>query len=253
VLRRQGDLLLGILLSLILIGLAVLGFLPSILQGILALPFVLIAPGNALICAIIPGSSLSRLERFLFAIGLSLAVVILSGLVLNITPWGLQSNSWLLLLSVITLVSSVIAMWRRWRIQSKESAPERFYLPPRQVLYFGMAIVVISSALILTLTPRSPNNIQGYTSLWILPGPVTQPDTLIVGIHSQEVEITHYSLQITYNGQLKQEWSDISLTPGILWEQSITVPAGQGLMEAVLYRIDNPGIVYRRVSITLNK
>jgi len=253
VLRRQSDLLLGIILTLVLLGLAAFGFFPPIVVGILALPFILLVPGNALISAIFPESSLSKLERFLFAIGLSLAVVILSGLALNISPWGLQTNSWLNILSVITLVASVIAIWRREKIPAKESTPERFYLPARQVLLLGLALLVIGFSLNLTLTPRSPDNSQGYTSLWILPGPATQPDSILVGIHSQEFETTHYSLQVIYNGQPKQKWPDISLEPGTQWQQNISMPVGQGLVEAVLFRLDSPGIVYRRVSTTLNK
>jgi len=253
VLRKQSDLLLGIIITLVLLGLAAIGFLPPVVKGILALPFILIVPGNALISAIFPESSLSRLERFLFAIGLSLAVVILSGLVLIISPLGLQTNSWLIILAVINLVASLIAIWRRWPVSVKQTTPARFYLPARQVLLLGLAILVIGFSLKLTLTPRSPGNIQGYTSLWILPGPTTQPDTLLVGIHSQEFETTHYSIQVIYNGQPIKKWPDISLEPGTQWQQNISIPTGQGLVEAVLYRLDNPGIVYRRVSTTLNK
>jgi uncharacterized membrane protein len=83
VLRKQSDLLMGILLALVFLGLAVFGFLPPVLQSILALPFVLIVPGNALLAVLFPGSGFKGLERLLFVVGLSLAVTILSGLALN--------------------------------------------------------------------------------------------------------------------------------------------------------------------------
>ena len=253
VLRRQSDLLLGIALTLILVGLTVSSILPPILLGILVFPFVLILPGNALICAIFPESRLPRLERSLYVIGLSLAVIILSGLLLNITSWGLQTNSWLLILSVVTVGASLIAIRRRSQLPVKESTPVHFYTQLRQVLLLGLAIVMIGFALKLTLTPQPPDNIQGYTSLWILPESETQPGTLLVGIHSQEFQTTHYDLMVTYNHQIIKNWIDISLESGASWQQSITMPSGQGLAEAVLYRTDSPEVIYRHVSTTLNK
>jgi uncharacterized membrane protein len=193
------------------------------------------------------------LEWFLFTIGSSLGVLVLSGLVLNLTPWGLQTNSWLIVLSVISLATSVIAIWRRRKIPLEATTSVRFFMPGRQVPLLSLAIVVISLALILTLTPQSSHNIQGYTSLWILPESDMQSGTILVGIHSQELQTTHYNLEVTYNSQSVKKWLDISLTPGLEWQQSITTPTGQGLVEAVLYLKDNPGVVYRHVSITANK
>jgi hypothetical protein len=143
-------------------------------------------------------------------------------------------------------------MWRR-QISIKESTPLRFYMPFRQIGILGLATVLIGFALALTFTPKTMSNIQGYTSLWILPGTEAQPDAPLIGIHSQELEITHYHLLITYNGQPEQEWRDITLVPGEQWQQRVTMPAGQGVMEAILYRIDSPGVVYRRVVLTLNQ
>jgi uncharacterized membrane protein len=244
---------LGIALTLILVGLTVSSILPPILLGMLVFPFVLILPGNALICAIFPESRLPRLERFLYVIGLSLAVIILSGLLLNITSWGLQTNSWLFILSVVTVGASMIAIRRRSQLSVQESTPVRFSLQVRQLIFLGLAIVMIGFALKLTLTPQPPANIQGYTSLWILPESETQPGTLLVGIHSQELQTTQYDLMLTYNHQFIKKWINISLEPGATWQHSITMPSGQGLAEAVLYRTDNPEVIYRQVSTTLNK
>ncbi len=251
--RRQSDLFFGIVLTLIFVGLAVTNLLPSILRTILAIPFALFVPGNALMSAIFPGSSLRRLEWFLFTIGSSLGVLVFSGLVLNLTPWGLQTNSWLVVLSGFSLLTSVIALWRRRKIPLEAPKSVQFFIPGRQVPLLSLAIVVIGLALILTLTPQSSHNIQGYTSLWILPESDSQSGTHLVGIHNQELRTTLYDLEVTYNGQSVKKWLDISLAPGLEWQQSINTPTGQGLVEAVLYLKDNPGVVYRHVSITVNK
>jgi uncharacterized membrane protein len=175
VLRRQNDLLLVIALTLILVGLTVSSILPPILLGMLVFPFVLILPGYALICAIFPESRLPRLERFLYVLGISLAVIILSGLLLNLTSWGLQTNSWLFILSVVTVGASMIAIRRRSQLSVKESTPVRFSLQVRQLIFLGLAIVMIG---LLILTYPNPANIQGYTSM-DLPESDTQPGTLL--------------------------------------------------------------------------
>ena len=252
-LNRQSDLHLGVVFTLIVVVLTLSGFLPPVLQAILVIPFFLFVPGNALIWAMFPAANLRRMERFLFAIGSSLGVMILSGLVLNLTPWGLQTNSWLVILSVVALVASAIAIWRRRKIPVEASTPEQFYMPGRQVSLLSLATMVVGFALILAFTPQLSHKIQGYTSLWVLPESEMQPGTLLVGIHSQELETTHYHLVITFNGQSIQEWLDISLPPGATWQRSISVPGGPGFAEAKLYRVDHPGVIYRYVSITPNK
>jgi hypothetical protein len=86
----------------------------------------------------------------------------------------------------------------------------------------------------------------------MMPESEAPPGILLIGIHSQELQTTRYNLEVTHNGQILQKWLDISLTPGKEWQQSISTPPGQGLAEAILYLADDPGVVYRRVSIMVN-
>ncbi len=254
-LNKQNDLFTGIALSLIVLGLAVFNFYPPVLRVLLALPFVLVLPGYAITAAIFPGQSLPGLERLLFTLGLSLTATILCGLVLNITPWGLQVASWAGLLSIVTLVASLAAMQRRRHERANIPAPAklRFPLSLRQGFLFGLSGLIVAAAIGLAQGPKQSHNLQGYTTLWILPGAESQPNTISLGIHSQEFELIHYQLQLTLNGKLVQEWPDISLAPGKQWEQSIVMPDSQGLVEAVLFQANNPGEAYRRVTMALKK
>ena len=253
VLRNQGDLLLAFILTLVLLGLIISGSPSPIVQAVVALPVALIVPGYALTCGIFPGSNLSTLERFLLTIGFSLGVILLSGIVLNFTPWGLQTRSWLLILSMVNLVTIGFAMWRRRRISTEESTKKHISIPILQISFMGLAFLVVGFVLKLSFTPQPPMNIQGYTYLWITPETTAQPATFQIGIRSQEFAATNYSLLLTFNGQPELNWPDIRLTPGGEWQQSVRLPAGQGLVEAKLYREDNPKVVYRHVSIMLSK
>ena len=122
---KQNDLFVAIALSLIMLGSAVYSFYPPVLLALLALLFVLALPGYAITAAIFPWKILTGLERLLFTVGLSLTATILCGLVLNLTPWGLQTTSWTVLLSIVTLVASLAAMQRRRIERAKIPDPEK--------------------------------------------------------------------------------------------------------------------------------
>jgi Protein of unknown function (DUF1616) len=255
VLNKQTDLLVGIALSLLMLGLAVFNFYPPVLRAILALSFVLVLPGYAITAAIFPGQSLSGLERLLLTLGLSLTVTILSGLVLNLTPWGIQVDSWAALLSIVTLVASLAAMQRRriGRAKIPDSAKPHFPLSVRGGLLFGISGLIVAVALGFSQAPKSSQYLQGYTTLWILPGAESQQTGISLGISNQEFDLMHYQLQLTQDGKLVKEWPDISLEPGKHWEQSIVMPVSQGLVEANLFLANNPGVVYRHVTLPLKR
>ncbi len=76
--------------------------------------FVLYLPGSALIELLYPKKTdLSQLERVALSIGLSLALVPLTGLVLNYTPWGIRLDPIVVSLSLLTVGLSVGAAARK--------------------------------------------------------------------------------------------------------------------------------------------
>jgi hypothetical protein len=82
--------------------------------------FILYVPGYTLIEALYPRTNeLSKLERFGFSVGLSIAVIPLVGFALNYTPWGIRLDPALIALSLLTLVLAVLAVNRKyayWRL-----------------------------------------------------------------------------------------------------------------------------------------
>ena len=78
--------------------------------------FTLYVPGYALIEALYPkGEELERLERFALGVGLSLALVPLTGLVLNYTPWGIRLNDTFMALVALSTALSLLAVYRKYR------------------------------------------------------------------------------------------------------------------------------------------
>lgn len=74
---------------------------------------VLFLPGYALIEALYPKRELDELTRFALSIGLSLALVPLTGLVLNYTPWGIRLLPVTISIAGLTLVLLCLAVYRR--------------------------------------------------------------------------------------------------------------------------------------------
>jgi hypothetical protein len=75
---------------------------------------VLFLPGYALIEALYPKHELDELTRFALSIGLSLALVPLTGLVLNYTPFGIRLVPVAISLAVLTLALLSFAVKRRF-------------------------------------------------------------------------------------------------------------------------------------------
>ena len=74
---------------------------------------VLFLPGYALIEALYPKGELEELVRFALSIGLSLALVPLTGLALNYTPWAIRLIPVAISLAALTLSLLVLALYRK--------------------------------------------------------------------------------------------------------------------------------------------
>jgi uncharacterized membrane protein len=226
----------------------------SIVRLICALPLVFFLPGYAITAALLQMRSLGNVERLLFSLGLSVAMTALSGLLLNLTPWGLQSTTWAIMLAVIVVLTSAIAWLRRKPDTTiKNVKIERnFNLRLRDGLFLGMAVLVTGAAIGLTRLPVAPNGITGYTQLWMITANPNNTNDFRLGLTSAEFTDTRYRLQVSISGQVVKEWPELSLKPGETWETAISLPSdqfGSGPIIADLYKLDNPGTLYRHVTL----
>jgi hypothetical protein len=250
--RPSSDLFAVMIIAAVSATLALVLPTDSILRLICALPLVLFLPGYAITAALFPPRSLGVLERLLFSLGLSVSVTALTGLALNLTPWGLQASTWAIALAAIVLLASVIA-WRRRQNTAIAAAPidTQFQLRFRDGLFLGLAILVTGAAIGLTRLPVAPNGVAGYTSLWIIPANPGTND-IRLGLNSSELAATRYRLQVSAGDQVVQAWPELSLKPGGTWETTIGLQSNQvvsGTIVADLYKLDDPTTVYRHVKL----
>ena len=82
--------------------------------------FVLFLPGYSLIKALFPTKELDNIERAALSIGMSLALVPITGLLLNYTPWGIRTTPVTLSLLALTTVFATAAIIREHQAKLKE-------------------------------------------------------------------------------------------------------------------------------------
>ena len=82
--------------------------------------FVLWLPGYTFIKALFPAKELDNIERAALSIGMSLALVPITGLLLNYTPWGIRVTPVTLSLLALTVTFATAAIIREHQVQTKE-------------------------------------------------------------------------------------------------------------------------------------
>ena len=82
--------------------------------------FVLFLPGYAFIKALFPTKELDNIERTALSIGMSLALVPITGLILNYTPWGIRATPVTLSLLALTTIFATAAIAREHQTKSKQ-------------------------------------------------------------------------------------------------------------------------------------
>jgi uncharacterized membrane protein len=243
------------------------------LRAVLGIYLVLVGPGLAFTTALLPAKQLGTAEHMLAALAASIALAVISGLILDATSWGLQPISWSVILGGATVAASFAALLRlrrtagmnsgteikaSTRVPADDSAPaaNRAHLSTLRIALPVVAIVLLGLAIYVARMPAAAEAYQGYTTLWLAPDGKQVGSSVAVhrgariGVQSEEFAPTSYRLEVRVNGQVANVWPELRLEPNQTWQAQLVLPdAARAAMEveAILYRVDAPGIVYRQV------
>lgn len=257
---RSTDMLAVIALICIAVTLACTAPAGYVAVRILTLPLVFFLPGYALTVLLFNRQTQGIVERVAFSLGSSLILVILSGLVLNLTPDGLSAGSWAALPGIITLAASVAVLLRRQRQGQDAANPQwtgsRYSFTVGQGLLLTLAALIIGGALALSIGGAEQQPYPGFTQLWMLPaGGAQAKDTVRLGVKNMEKTTMEYRLVVNMGSKAIKQWSSLDLRVGENWQTTLAVPAvGQNspvLVEALLYRLNAPTTSYRHVELWL--
>lgn len=226
-----------------------------LLRFVVGAPLLLLLPGYATITAIFPQRALDAVERLLFSIGISVGLLIVSGLVLHCLPTGLQRWVWavgpvsfILLISAFTLItkSSLPTLRQRlWVWPGPTSPPFGRY----HAFLIGLAMVIVAAAISLARTPAPQQGLEGYTMLWISPGGAGA-GAVRLGVRNMEFTTVQYQLHFEADDRVFAIGPVLTLKPGETWERQVLLPAEFPHPQSLtisLYRLDVASEPYRRV------
>jgi hypothetical protein len=248
--RGQGDLrLVG--------AAAVLCAVPALLIPIdgvalvFAIPLLLFLPGYAITAAAFAKRPLPAPQLLLLSLALSLATLVLGGLVLNYIG-GIHPLSWALLLLLVIFAACRVAAVRRG-VGGKGLRLRRPSLGGLQAAMLLGAVAAAVAALVLSSTTVPADDALGYTQLWILPQPGTAGSKAKVGVRSQQQTSLDYDLRVRIGSDAVLRRS-FRLAPGETRLVKLrALPGTEGTVPviATLLRHNRPTKVYRRVKGSL--
>ena len=195
---------------------------------LLALPLVFFVPGYMLTAVLTHTRQLDIFHRLTFSLGLSLTLDILGGFLLNVLPIGLRTQSWVILLSCLTVLLALVALYLRRGMVYVARDQQRavpmvgqgdrrglsymsravVWTRVRDGLVFTLAVTLVVLSLVYATQGVAEGPHVGFTQLWMLPpSRVTQSCAVNVGIHSFENGTATFHATIMINGTQTMSWS----------------------------------------------
>ncbi len=84
-------------------------------RWVIGFAFALLVPGYLAVEVLFPENrGLSGIERLALGVGLSLVIIVFTGLLLNYTPWGLRLNPLMMSLATLSIGLALLAFARRF-------------------------------------------------------------------------------------------------------------------------------------------
>ena len=248
---RPLDLLAAVALACAAVAVAFVPAVSSPVRVLLALPLVFVLPGYAFTAVAFTRNERWSAEGAAFTLGSSLALTILTGLVLNYTPGGLERRTWAVALAGITVVAATVGFVKERR---SEQTPRRLEWPAlkaTRLVLFSLAFLVTAAALgISRLGAIQAEHKSKFTQLWMLPTQAKSASVQI-GIANDEGSVKSYRLVLRAGNDRLESWPSIVVRPGERWVKTIQLPhelTMETRLEADLYRAAKPGTLYRRVT-----
>jgi uncharacterized membrane protein len=219
------------------------------LRLVVVTPLVLYLPGRAILNALLPAPR-QNLESTVMAVGLSLAITIGSGLVLN-QIGCMTSAGWALALGAVTLAACIIGAWFRpvLRPRMATTRPFRPQINRVQWAAFAGAALIAAAAVATARLGALGHREYAYTEFWMVPHDADQ-NVVTLGIKNAEKTPTSYDVGLVADGASIGRWPAIQLQAGESWTDDVDLRAAfqRGhQIQAWLYKSDDPGNVYRKV------
>jgi uncharacterized membrane protein len=215
---------------------------------------VFLLPGLGVVAALLPRAAMTTWEAATLSVAMSLVLVIGTGLVLNLTPWGLDPTMWTFLMAAITITAATIGMIRRDVAADAgrpgvQRDPARAGVPalPRRREVWQMALAVaIMFMLIGVSRVMVESRPSTFTQLWMVEG--ATPSAVEIGVRNEEGVPAVYLLELQSNGA-SVDSIEFALDAGGVWSRVMQLHNAVGDVTAELYRLPDRSRPYRSVNL----
>lgn len=233
----------------------------SFLRVLFGVPLVLFIPGYALIAALFPAArDIDGIERVALSFGLSIAIVPLTGLALNYTPWGIRLDPIVTCLSILTIGLCLAAQYRRAQLP----ADERFTVPFHEmrqaisddffkktgssrtdrILSIILLIAIIAAVVTTVYVIVVPKEGEKFTEFFILGKKQKAADyptylmtgvnsSLFIGIGNHEYRTVNYTVETYFLNMSFDKTTDTTSleTMNLLDRFTVSVPHNQTIIK----------------------
>jgi hypothetical protein len=216
---------------------------------VFGLPLALFLPGAALIWAIDPwGLAVKGPERFMWSFASSIGIVILGGLLLNLTG-GLTRQHWLILSSAVVAITAVAAWLRSGNRVGEEPARWVTTLSLRPVALLVAAVLVVSGALVLSQRTNTESSREHFVQAWILPQPTGNvfSTTAQLGVRNEEGDTEVLLIRVKV-GSSGTSTRTVDLRDGQEWTRQVSRNPGQPVSATVAIA-SRPSSILDRVDL----
>jgi uncharacterized membrane protein len=223
---------------------------------IFGLPLAFVLPGAALVWAVDPWRrQVTGAERAMWSVGSSIGIVILGGLLLNLTG-GLTRPHWLIVTSVVVAACALVG-WSRGgnRVGEARSAGDSerqdrtrwvTSLSFRPVALLLAAVLVVSGALVLSQRTSGESGQEHFVQAWILPHPSGDvfSKSAQLGVRNEEGRAEALVIVVRV-GSSQASSTTVDLKDGQEWTERIGRNPGQPVSATVALTSQSSSILDR--------
>jgi uncharacterized membrane protein len=223
-------------------------------------PLGLFLPGAALVAALDPWSRrVNSAQRAMWSVGASIGMVILGGLILNLTG-GLTRAHWLILLAIVTLLAAAVSWFRSTASAAIASEGESSRssqatgrwtnsLSLRQGALFLAALAIVAAAMVLSQRTNAESSREQFVQAWLLPQPTSNvySPTVKLGVTNEEGTRTTIIVHVRVGSSTASTWT-ISLNNGQTWTHGLSRDDGERVTASVALA-SNPSAIVDRLDL----
>jgi uncharacterized membrane protein len=199
-------------------------------------------------------------EQLLLVPGMSLAVAVIIGLVLDAVHIPLTAASWGIALGLVTVAGLVVRAIREGQSEvgrpphvprawlTAASSGGRRSLSIGAAAMFAMAALAVGAAVVIgVLGQRDRDSKTAFTELWALPAQGSA-SAVRLGVRSHERGAVRYRIRVSIDGRRVRSQA-LTLRPGQTWH-SMQPVTRSGARVGVALLTSPQGPVYREVHVT---